>query len=345
MPFNLPQAAEGGKLVALELLRVLSSASVLLVHYSHFKFLKASRAFDRTKQPLYDVLRPVYTDGGDGIYVFWAISGFIFFKTYKDSIASGATSFRDFCVRRFSRLYPLHFATLVLVAVLQLAYTRLRSEPFVFTNNNLTQFVLNLVMLNGWGPAPWAFNAHFWSVSVELVVYAMFYGVTRMFGTAHANKGACAFLAASVALRAAQVPLENYMRVLDCACMFYAGGALCMIFALMDGHTQKVACLNLQKTARAAVWVQKCADITYATYMMQFPIQIVLALCFPLETAAESDRLLFCLYVGVVPVCAHFVYTYYEMPAQTYLRAKLAAAPKVQPEEETKLVGMIVVIK
>lgn len=108
--------------------------------------------------------------------MFWAISGFIFFFKYFDRLSRGAIGAGDFFVARFSRLYPLHFATLLLVLGLQLAFLARHGQFFVYPYNDLRHFVLNLLFISGWGLQKGdSFNAPIWSVSVELIVYIAFF--------------------------------------------------------------------------------------------------------------------------------------------------------------------------
>jgi len=50
-----------------------------------------------------------------------ASAGFIFFWKYRDANLRSIDARLDLLVFRFSRLYPLHFVTLIIVAILQTA--------------------------------------------------------------------------------------------------------------------------------------------------------------------------------------------------------------------------------
>lgn len=75
----------------------------------------------REHQPFYALLKPFSEYGWYGVQAFWSISGFIFFWRYRDSVALGQVGGWRFFVLRFSRLYPLHLATLLPAAFLQAA--------------------------------------------------------------------------------------------------------------------------------------------------------------------------------------------------------------------------------
>jgi peptidoglycan/LPS O-acetylase OafA/YrhL len=127
--------------------------------------------------PLWPILWPIYARGYLGVEMFFTISGFIFTLLYANRIAAKTISAREFFVRRFSRLYPLHFATLIAVAVLQLIYFNQHSSYFGDLQNSPFYFATNLLMVNQWIPAKFSFNGPAWSLSVEVALYAIFFGI------------------------------------------------------------------------------------------------------------------------------------------------------------------------
>ena len=77
---------------------------------------------------------------------------------------------------RLSRLYPLHLVTLLAVAVGQAIYWHLNHSYFVIRYNDAYHFVLNLLFASSWGlEKDHSFNGPFWSVSVEALLYAVFF--------------------------------------------------------------------------------------------------------------------------------------------------------------------------
>jgi peptidoglycan/LPS O-acetylase OafA/YrhL len=173
------------KLTGLELLRFASALAVLIWHYQHFWYVADMPVdFIREKQPLYGLLWPLYNYGVYGVQVFWIISGYIFFWKYAAGIADGRVSGWKFLVLRFSRLYPLHLATLVAVVVLQWKFQALSGQPFVYPNNDGFHLMLQLGLASNWG---WevgpSFNGPIWSISLEVVVYGLFFGVMRLVGS------------------------------------------------------------------------------------------------------------------------------------------------------------------
>lgn len=108
--------------------------------------------------------------------LFFCLSGFIFFWLYSERLATRQTSFREFAVLRISRLYPLHFLTLLIVlAGQQFMHWRYGSH-FVYPHNDCYHFVLQLFMASDWGfERGYSFNGPIWSVSVEMLLYLVFF--------------------------------------------------------------------------------------------------------------------------------------------------------------------------
>lgn len=166
----------------LDILRGLASFSVLIWHYQHFFFrnCKLPARFDRGIQPGYVILKPLYEHGDLAVYLFFILSGFIFFHIYSEGISSKSVSLKTFVSNRLSRLYPLHLITLLLTAALQLGYHRLFNSYFVYEFNNLKHFLLQLSFASFWGMQDGhSFNGPIWSVSVEVLLYIMFFAFCR----------------------------------------------------------------------------------------------------------------------------------------------------------------------
>jgi peptidoglycan/LPS O-acetylase OafA/YrhL len=108
--------------------------------------------------------------------LFFVLSGFVFFWLYRDAIRSRTMSAWRFAILRFSRLYPLHFAMLILVAVLQLLFFHAHNQFFIYTQNDAPHFVAHLFMVqNWWREAPQTFDGPTWSVSIEMLLYVLFF--------------------------------------------------------------------------------------------------------------------------------------------------------------------------
>jgi peptidoglycan/LPS O-acetylase OafA/YrhL len=81
------------KLLGLEGLRFLATFSVLIWHYQHFAYV-GDKPVDliRSELPFYGLLLPFYEVGEYGVWIFWCISGFIFFWKYREAISDRSTA-------------------------------------------------------------------------------------------------------------------------------------------------------------------------------------------------------------------------------------------------------------
>src|ERR1700722_7361037 len=85
---ELRPPAPANKLLGLEVLRFLAALSILVFHYRHFAFVAAKPVeLANDRLPLYGLLHFFYDAEPYGVWVFWCISGFIFFWKYRDTIA------------------------------------------------------------------------------------------------------------------------------------------------------------------------------------------------------------------------------------------------------------------
>ena len=79
------------KLLGLEALRFLAAFAVLIWHYQHFAYVADTPVgLVREQLPFYGLLQLFYLAGEYGVWVFWCISGFIFFWKYRDAISDGS---------------------------------------------------------------------------------------------------------------------------------------------------------------------------------------------------------------------------------------------------------------
>jgi peptidoglycan/LPS O-acetylase OafA/YrhL len=164
---------------ATNLLRGICALAILVFHYQHFFYTGTSADnFNIEMQPFYEALSFFYLNGARAVQIFWCISGLILTHTY---FAKTGTDAHSFVLSRFSRLYPLHLITLLIVAVLQLTSKTSLNTFQIYESNNKTSFFLNLFYVQKWVPdTGLSFNAPTWSVSVELAVYIMFFMVLKL---------------------------------------------------------------------------------------------------------------------------------------------------------------------
>ncbi|MDM5178183.1 acyltransferase [Massilia sp. DJPM01] len=352
--------AASGKLAGIDLLRFASALAVLLWHYQHFSFVaNQARDFHTEAQPLFGLLSLFYRYGLYGVQVFWCISGFIFFWKYGQALADKTVDGGRFFLLRFSRLYPLHLISLLLVAAGQVLHASTHSWYFVYRDNSLSSFFLQLGMASHWffPLTGFSFNAPIWSVSLEVIAYLFFFGFSHLAGVgARATVGALAVLA--LARYSSDLPL------IECLLFFYLGGVL----ALLDRHSAAwsavarhglgallavalvglaggtaaaaikpehalfgivpaLVYLMLQYVRPAHVGAQtlfsRLGNLTYASYLLHFPLQLAIALvCGALGCAIPwRSPWLLLGFLGATFALSHVCYHRVELPLQAWIRA------------------------
>lgn len=170
------------RLHSLDALRGVAALCVVFWHWQHFFWSGTKRVVPALNElPLADVFFFLYSKGWLAVDLFFTLSGFVFYWLYSQGVAAGTVRLRDFVVMRLSRLYPLHFLTLVAVLAGQLAYRALAGTYFVYPFNDAYHFVLNLLFASSWKfEHGYSFNAPIWSVSVEVFLYALFFALCRL---------------------------------------------------------------------------------------------------------------------------------------------------------------------
>ncbi len=166
---------------SLDILRGLAALCVVFWHWQHFFYEgSALGPFIPTDQPGFRYLSLLYARGWLAVDLFFCLSGFIFYWLYSQRIVDRTITPSRFALLRLSRLYPLHVVTLVLVLIGQWWLTSAGSRPFVYAHNDGYHFLLNLAFASNWGfERGFSFNAPIWSVSVEVLLYAIFFCVCR----------------------------------------------------------------------------------------------------------------------------------------------------------------------
>lgn len=348
-----PQPAQH-RLGGLEWLRFFAASAVLVWHYQHFAWA-GGIGFEVEAQPFYALLAPFYLWGERAVEVFWCLSGYIFFQSYHERIASRQVDFTTFAVYRFSRLYPLHILTLIAVALMQGIYHRQFGEYFVNIYQNAYHFMLHLMFAAQWGlQHGLAFNAPIWSVSLEIPVYALFFVLARQTAGARTVIAILACLVLSVLL--------GWDLLARCALYFFAGGsvrvlcrdlatrhalriaafmaiALLVAFSVVREFTAitpprlvfdlpwtmllvGVAALPLSFFTRSEGLAASLGNLTYAIYLLHFPMQLAIVLImtrFGLPIDYRSP-LLFTVYFSTVLALAFAVFHMIERPAQQSIR-------------------------
>lgn len=173
---------EKKRLHTLDALRGLAALAVVLWHWQHFFAIGGSwpAGWQQSAQPLFWLLKPFYIQGWAAVDLFFTLSGFVFFWLYSADIRTHRVGGWRFALLRFSRLYPLHFATLMAVVVLQGYYLVQTGTFFIYEENDWRHFLPQLLMAESWGyRMPQTFDGPGWSVSIEVLLYIVFFFTVR----------------------------------------------------------------------------------------------------------------------------------------------------------------------
>jgi peptidoglycan/LPS O-acetylase OafA/YrhL len=259
-------ARGGERLIGLELLRFAAAIGVLVWHYQHFMFVGHDEvAWDWNRLPFRWVFAPFYAYGYEGVELFWCISGFIFTWKYAGLISRTGLSFGRFAMLRFSRLYPLHLATLLTVAALQFLYFTRHGETFVYLFNDPAHFVMNLFFANWWGfQSGESFNGPSWSVSAEVLIYVAFFWITRRAGMGW-RIDLLALLGFSIAAPVAKAVFGIKLSFTGAGTFFYLGALTCHLHHWIE---TRAARWRHRVAWGCAALIAVCATLT-ATHVLK----------------------------------------------------------------------------
>lgn len=313
--FGPPMGGPREYFYTVDIVRGLAALAVVLFHYQHFYFPPGSMEVlddaQRSAEPLYHLLWPAYDYGHWAVQLFWGISGFVFSNVYAGTLATG----REFWVRRLARLYPLHIITLLMVAGLQLIATGWIGTFLIIGNNDPYHFVLQLFFASFWGfQEGHSFNSPIWSVSVEIISYALFWIllpwlfrwgllipvvivlIARMLLLAHFDNAGIVFILYCIVYFFLGAGINHFVHAVSTKPMLLYGAAIAATAGFLLGGpiltmdpalvvpVAIAACLLSAASAerfgsgRLARKARFVGDSSYGIYLWHLPIQILILL-------------------------------------------------------------------
>jgi peptidoglycan/LPS O-acetylase OafA/YrhL len=358
----------------LEVLRFLLSFAVIVWHYQHFfyPFIPySSKELFLEKQPFFYALKLFYTQGLYAVHIFWFISGVIFYRIYEDRISSSKVSFKSYLINRFSRLYPLHLLTLILVLILQMYYFKVNNTFFIYQENTVKTFFQNLLFVQTWGINKFSFNGPTWSVSIEILIYLMFFILAK--SKCLNNFSSLIFTLVFFTLLEKWELVFITTDILNCFYFFFAGCLFIKCYEVIKNDSKKimtlfsVLCLAFLFVVKTPVvfksiyerlsgrldvdillvtliviigflqifkirsfnripskYFQILGDMTYSTYLIHFPIQLIIYIMLkPSDYKLFFSEKFFIIYIVSVMVLGRIVFKYFELPIQSFIRNKL----------------------
>jgi peptidoglycan/LPS O-acetylase OafA/YrhL len=306
--------------------------------------------------------------------LFFSLSGFIFFWLYSQRVAQRRISGAQFALLRFSRLYPLQLATLLCVAAGQYWMLKEQGSYFIYPVNDARAFVLNLLFASSWGfENDLSFNGPSWSVSVEVLLYGLFFVYCRFVpiravilaalsligffyienyveevgrGVCSFFAGGCAFLAyqriiaspraATITKGVAGGAVGTWLLTLAArhvlgfvshysAAVQHDVRQVILIWPVVVLFPVTILALALVEAWRGTLGkrISFLGDISYSSYLLHFPLQLVF---FAVVTRYTADRSVFyspwfmLLFFAVLLTISYCSFHYFELPAQRLLR-------------------------
>lgn len=365
MPFikklTVPIVGMNRQFYALDILRGIAALTIIVWHYKNFlrgTDLDGLTAKEIDTSWLLSFFEFIIPTGFFAVALFWMISGFVFMLVYAGQGKGLRAS--DYAINRFSRLYPLHFATLIYVAGLQILSQSDFNGYQIYQINDGQHFIMQLFFVSAWGfESGNSFNGPVWSVSAEIFTYIVFLIYARWI--------AVNFLSlAAVFLFSYGLVVVTDLLVFVCLTFFFGG---CLVYGVVKAiHNNKpryglaFAAVGLCAFTIIDVWLvfigfslpytirligyfgfliliiallesdypqldlrrfRGIGDITYATYLLHSPLQMT----FLMGVAWNLIDLSIVLTAGFAVayfICvigiSYLVFHYFEKPVQMRIR-------------------------
>jgi len=239
--------------LALTGIRGVAAAWVVLFHYT----ATAAVLFGTPAPPV------VIASGFMGVDLFFVLSGFVLGMSYADAVlAAPRPALKRFFVSRVFRIFPLHWAVLVVFGALVLA----APQHFAAPDRTLGNFLASWFLVHEWGlGSPWAWNWPTWSLSAEQAAYLLFPAL--VFGAApwlRSRLVACALAAAALGLFVSilwllgrdTIAVTGGLAIPRCVLEFTAGYCLSRadLGALGERVLDRLFLAGVALVAAAAMW-------------------------------------------------------------------------------------------
>lgn len=355
--------------LAIDVFRGIAAIVILIWHYQNFLWKPGTTEtdglidVDRTIQPYYDSLMPIYTNGYWAVQAFWVISGFVFAYVYCNKKTKGI----DFANARFSRLYPLHFITLIFITCLQSMSLKELGYYQMVNSNSAAGFSQHLLFISAWGfPSGGGFNGPIWSVSVEIAIYILFFFLARRlfifgllfplfivvvtWGMIHAdgpvwNFALCAyFFFIGAILYYWLVKFNHNIFMMLVPIIISAGYFYYLIVNGFQNHMRfyDVSVFLFVSVVLAIGWLdfwrkthvvlkpfKWVGDLTYSTYLWHFPIQVMILIIFAyfgFNQEMFTHKRAMVIWLIAMIIIGRLSFLYIEKPLQNYCRRKIKEA-------------------
>lgn len=347
-------------LYSLDFLRGIAAYVVIFWHWKMFFYVNNTKpVIESNNLPFYDLFSIFYNHGLLAVEFFFCLSGFIFFYYFKSKIEIGDLSYKKFAVDRISRIYPLHIATFIIVAALQIISLHSSGYYLAFIYNDTYHAFLNIFMLHAWGfQSGFSYNAPSWSISIEIMLYLLFFIIL----TVKLNKPLLTI--AMIILGAFLYPYSYNLSV--GLFSFFSGGLLAISYEWISRRVSKsitllasivllfsgVLILTFRSefnpnwvaallfipviltftsiSALRPLFLKKIkffGDISFSIYLIHFPLMIITSILVNLLGVDKSlylNEYFFIGFVMVLTLLGALSHYYFEMPLMKFIRNKLS---------------------
>ena len=303
-------------------------------------------------QPLFNYLKVFYLNGYFAVQLFWCISGLVLCHAY---IGKQQVNLRGYATARFSRLYPLHITTLVVVAIMQNLSQSLFGTFQVYFENDLKHFLLNLFFIQSWGlQNDYSFNAPSWSVSVEIAVYILFFVCLR---TLRRTK-----LIGSFAMLGLWTLVTHFYPTIffgECLSYFLIGVSIwfatskatfkkSLLIGLLSSSGSYLLLSRGQINNAVAIIItlvfatslldrfptilnqklfKRFGELTYSVFLWHIPLQLVIIISvikFDIDRLIYTSPIFLVAFLVATYTIGNFSFTYIEKPSREYLTSKFS---------------------
>jgi len=152
----------------------------IIAFFWHYQWFYPAQYPFMTIPCIRKILWTLYRYGFLFVELFFMLSGFGMMSGYSERIKKNNIFFKEYIFRRLKKIYPLHFATLVYVVVLELIYYSMNNTYFIYFNIDSRSILLNLLLLHrGFFSYGANINGPAWTVSVCFLLYCIFYLVRK----------------------------------------------------------------------------------------------------------------------------------------------------------------------
>jgi len=346
------------KIASVELLRFLSAMMVIIWHYQQFYlpynfFSDTTILFsNRDQQPFYSLLSLFYNYGNKGVDFFFIISGFVFSYVYLSE--NKKIKFRFFFINRFARLYPLHILTLIIVTLLQIYSLKNFENYFIHIYNDIYHFLLNLFFISGWGfeIGP-SFNGPIWSVSVEIIIYFVFFFLMISFNK---NRVLKSILLVIFLISLRKILSDDFLKkinlnIINCGILFFEGvlvyfiinkiknyqvlilTGLLLLFISFIGNFKiylflpsiLLIFLSFEEflSKNISNIFSFLGNLTYGTYLWHLPLQILIMIIiknFGLNFSIINTKIFFLIYLLLLFFLSIGSFYFFENKARWWIR-------------------------